>query len=501
MKMSRTVTRIGLAAAFVLCFCFSVFAATAHWNDASTTAASSAEWIQWKQAWETIQSDYEKISLTVGRSSSEINFAWYSHTNENPVVKLSTSQNMTSSRTFTGTQEKIKQQNGVQYYANKVTIDSLKENSTYYYTYTANGKESAPFQYRTHSFASFKVMLVGDPQIGASNGQVSSEGETMAKLIAARNDSYNWNKTLQIALQKNPDLSFIISVGDQIDDTANGENQEYQYAGFLYPSILKNIPLSTVIGNHDSMFDNYSNHFNNPNSFDNADSSFTLGRTAAGTDYYYTYGNALFIVLDTNNYNCQTHENVIKKAIQAHGDKKWRIVMIHQDIYGSGHDHSDSDGIVLRTQLTPIFDNYHIDVVLQGHDHTYSRTFQLTGDGKEHPAFNSSPVKAETPIEVKAPYLEANNSYNIVSSQIGGTIINPKGTVYIEANSATGSKFYSLIAVQQNYIAERSQTWTPTYAIIAIDNTTFSITTYDAMTGEILAGSSPYTIKKSAPQN
>ena len=175
--------------------------------------------------------------------------------------------------------------------------------------------------------------------------------------------------------------------------------------------------------------------------------------------------------------------------------------MIHQDIYGSGHDHSDSDGIVLRTQLTPIFDNYHIDVVLQGHDHTYSRTFQLTGDGKEHPAFNSSPVKAETPIEVKAPYLEANNSYNIVSSQIGGTIINPKGTVYIEANSATGSKFYSLIAVQQNYIAERSQTWTPTYAIIAIDNTTFSITTYDAMTGEILAGSSPYTIKKSAPQN
>ena len=28
-------------------------------------------------------------------------------------------------------------------------------------------------------------------------------------------------------------------------------------------------------------------------------------------------------------------------------------------------------GMVLRTQLTPLMDKYDIDVVLQGHDHTY----------------------------------------------------------------------------------------------------------------------------------
>ena len=38
---------------------------------------------------------------------------------------------------------------------------------------------------------------------------------------------------------------------------------------------------------------------------------------------------------------------------------------MHQDIYGSGLDHSDSDGILLRTQLTPIYDANKIDVVLQ----------------------------------------------------------------------------------------------------------------------------------------
>ena len=40
--------------------------------------------------------------------------------------------------------------------------------------------------------------------------------------------------------------------------------------------------------------------------------------------------------------------------------------------------------MILRTQLTPIFDEYDIDVVLQGHDHTYSRTKLLYGDGQTH---------------------------------------------------------------------------------------------------------------------
>ena len=72
------------------------------------------------------------------------------------------------------------------------------------------------------------------------------------------------------------------------------------------------------------------------------------------------------------------------KSIEENKDATWRVVTFHQDIYGSGYDHSDSDGIVLRTQLTPMFDEYDIDVVLQGHDHTYSRTYQLTSDGEDH---------------------------------------------------------------------------------------------------------------------
>ena len=63
---------------------------------------------------------------------------------------------------------------------------------------------------------------------------------------------------------------------------------------------------------------------------------------------------------------------------------------MHQDIYGTGLDHSDTDGMILRTQLTPIFDANDIDVVLQGHDHTYSRSKLLYGDGQTHGTYEFS---------------------------------------------------------------------------------------------------------------
>ena len=46
------------------------------------------------------------------------------------------------------------------------------------------------------------------------------------------------------------------------------------------------------------------------------------------------------------------------------------------------------------------------------------------------------------------------------------------------ANSATGSKYYELATTQQDYIAERSQNWLPSYSVIDMTANTFSIETY-----------------------
>ena len=485
MKTGKKVMAGTLAAIMVSSAAMTAYAATEHWNDGSQGATT--EWTQWKTDWETVKNDYEKVSVNIGADETQLGFAWYSKTVEQPKVRIAKTEDMKDATEFTGTQVSINIEALDGYFSNKVTVKNLEKETQYYYQVFKNGEWKKAESVKTGNPDSFSFLYVGDPQIGACKNQISSENEKMKNEIAARNDAFNWNKTLNNAMAAHPEVSFMLSAGDQV----NYADREYEYAGYLNASALASLPVSTTIGNHDSGSYQYSYHFNTPNSFDLDDTTYALGHTNAGTDYYYTYGDALFIVIDTNNYNCATHRNVIEKAVNENKDKKWRIVMFHQDIYGSGLDHSDSDGIILRTQLTPIFDEFDIDVALQGHDHTYSRSYQLSGDGKEHTAYDRNNAYGED-------YLTQNNCYTINSDLVTGTIVDPEGTVYMEANSSTGSKFYELIPAQQDYIAERSQTWTPSYSVINMTETAVTITTYDADTNKVLEGSSAYTIVKKA---
>lgn len=479
---------------------------TAEYTAYSNVYADSTEWAAWQETWKTIRSDYEKIALTPGEDATKLNFAWYSVTQETPKIKLMDA-NGNLIREYTGTQSVenaetvVENEVSVTLYPNKVTVTDLTENTSYQYQYYVDGAWSENYDYKTQSTDSFSVLYVGDPQIGASVGQDSNSKE-----YHAMNDAYNWAHTLESALGAHKDISFILSAGDQINQTSVSKDtdklqQQMEYAGFLYSPLLRSIPIATTIGNHDSKSVNYSNHFNNPNTA--VTESTTAGKTTAGTDYYFTYGNTLFVSIDTNNYNCATHENVIKEAVEKNPNVTWRVLMFHQDIYGSGYDHSDSDGIILRTQLTPIIDKYDFDAVLQGHDHTYSRTYQLSGDGQSHTAYDSASGSAAVKTEEGFnEYMKQNSCYNILTNiENKNNVIDPEGTVYFEANSSTGSKYYQLIGTQQDYIAARSQSWRPTYSVVEFTETTLTVKTYDAATNEELVAdgntATSYTIVKS----
>lgn len=514
--ISKKIIVPSLAACLIGTVALQGSAATEHWNDNSAKPAVSHEWEQWKTEWENIKTDYEKISLSPGADAQKINFAWYSRTGEQAKVRISEISDMTSTveaggtntykenfKEFQGTSQEYKQIDGVMYFANKVTVTGLKENTAYYYQYYLNGKWTKTESFRTGNTKNFSFLYVGDPQIGASKGQAASESdEKQTAELAARNDSFSWNKTLNSAVNSHPEIDFIVSAGDQINNTNDDNGQETEYAGFLSADVINNLPVATTIGNHDSKFANYKNHFNVPNAYTEEQNP-----TPAGNGYYYSYGNALFIVLNTNNYNCADHEALIKKAVASMPGATWKIVTFHQDIYGSGYDHSDSDGIILRTQLTSIFDKYDIDVVLQGHDHTYSRSYMLTSDGKNHTAYNAENIKSEytsikdnnsddtASLDSKKEFLNQNLCYNIVDKK-QDTINNPEGVLYMEANSATGSKYYNLITTQQDYIAARNQTWTPTYSVVDITEDSFTINTYDVNTGKEI--DKTFTITKKA---
>ena len=424
-------------------------------NNGLTSTSDYNDWYnnQWNDQ-ESGEMDTGKIVLTPGAKATDLNFAWYSEETGTPTVKISTNQDMSGAKTVTGSADKINKNNSFKNYtaSNKVALkDYLVENMTYYYQYSTNGVDwSDTYTYKTHSFSDYQAVLVGDPQIGASgsNGQGTQDDTDIAV------NTYAWNKTLQKALGAGgiaENASFILSAGDQIDYSSSGTNgsgeiiREQEYAGFLYPDVLRSTPLATTIGNHESMVDDYSLHYNNPNAS-------TLGSTESGGDYYYSYGDTLFISLNSNSRNVEEHRQLMKEAVASHEDAKWKVVLFHHDIYGSGSPHSDVDGANLRILFAPLMDEFNIDLCLTGHDHSYARTYQIL-DGKV--------------IETDGVSENASKAYN------------PEGTLYIAAGSASGSKFYTLNTVKKYYIAERSNTPEPTFSTIDFSGDSLTIKTYD----------------------
>ena len=392
--------------------------------------------------------DSSRIILTPGKTAKDLGFAWYSQKKGEPAVKIGKKEDLSDAQEFKGTATEINRSNQKNTYkaSNKVTVEGLfEENTTYYYSYTDDVKNPAWSEvqsYTTKKTTNFQTILVGDPQIGASG----SQGQGTADNINIAVDTFNWNKTLEQAKITAPNASFILSAGDQIDyagtDSSDGKNvRESEYAGFTYPALLRMLPLATTIGNHESKGTDYKYHYNNPNSEDG------LGSTNSGSDYYFSYGNVLFISLNSNNRNTVEHRELLKKAVESNPDAKWKVVMFHHDIYGSGQPHSDTDGANLRALFAPLMDEFSIDMCLTGHDHSYARSY-LMADG--------------TAIQYD-----------------DSVAINPEGTLYIAAGSASGSKFYKLATTKQYYIAERSNTQIPTFSTIDFSDESIVIKTYD----------------------
>lgn len=370
------------------------------------------------------------IALTPGKSISELNFSWYSTSKTASLVQIALKSSMTGSEFPTDTANSFYSTSNSAasgYYSNKATVTSLSPATSYVYRIgDGNGNWSSNYFYTTGYNAQFSFFAMGDPQIGA--GSIAS-------------DTSGWNDTITKAIKQFPNASFIMTAGDEV----NTNNSESDFTGFFSPTTLKNIPVAPALGNHDTGASNYGYHFNLPNL------SSSYGTTSPGSgDYYYTYGNALFMVLNTNNTTASTHKTFIQNTVAANPNVTWKIVMFHQDIYGSGSHALESSIVKLRNALYPIFDSYGVDIVITGHDHSYTRTYVMKGD---------------------VPQL--NQTYDT-----NGAVVNPTGTVYFALNSSSGSKYYDLNATRASYVAARSQLEVPTFSYININGSSLSFDTY-----------------------
>lgn len=409
--------------------------------------------------WSTVRTDFSKIVLAPGADESQLNFSWYSTENDVPSVQIvKASESFAEDGIYSGTSSTAyrNSESGTQYYSNKVTATGLEPATEYKYRYkTGDGAWSEEYTYITQSTDNgFGFIAVGDVQIGVGNG-------------GSEKDTERWENTLMLATEMIPDSSFIMSMGDQVD----GNKEEDQYAGFLYPSILRNLPISTLAGNHDCDVPNLSWHFNNPNQTN-------YGETNAGGDYYYSYGDVLVIALNSNavlkstksdNAIAVEHRKCIEEAIASNPYAKWRIVTFHQDIYGYPDHYSDAEVKECRNQLYPIIDDYDIDVVLTGHGHNFTRSYQME---------NNLPVK------------EDGVDYN--SSNV--SVSNPNGTVYFELSTAASKNYENNKPGSSGHIANSfAVNGVQSFSLVKVTDSTFTVETYRTDTAEMYDS---YTINK-----
>ena len=455
--------------------------------DIAQTMGTTAQWDRWEKEWETLKNDWTQISLSPGSNATELNFAWYTpkqtnddHSNANvPKLIIGEGRNMKNAKVYEAEQTAVKDEqdnNGETYNSNKVTATGLKENKTYYYSYDNGNGYTKPAAYTTKSTNNFSFAFVGDPQIGSSNELKGKDTKEFydAQSNAVKSDAFNWSSTLNAALEKTDDqLSFVVSAGDQIQTTKkklpnkDASKSEIEYTGYLSPEALKSLPVATTVGNHDADNANYTYHFNRTNASE-------LGSNkVVGGDYYFKYGNALFIMLNTQDTNVAEHKQFIEQTVAANKDCKWRIVTLHQDIYGSAEHSNEPEITNLRYQLTPIFEQNDIDAVLTGHDHAYSRSKMLLGGTKANDYTDEKDQKYLT-------YLKSimdEKAIETVKKQ-GSSVINPEGVLYMTAGSSSGSKYYDLVPRQQTYIAHRWQEDVPTYSVVDVTENSLTINTY-----------------------
>ena len=371
--------------------------------------------------------EQKALNLTIGEDETRMNLTWYANTNTSGTVQLAKAGAMINGEfpsQFTTVEATNNQANDKGFYYNQATLANLEENTKYVYRVVNGDQVSKIYDFTTKDFdGSYNFIFAGDPQIGASG--------------SASKDTEGWDKTLSDSINKfNP--NFILSAGDQVN-TASDENQ---YSGYLDHEELTSVPQATTIGNHDSSSNAYTQHFNLPNET-------AKGETAAGTDYWYVYNNTLFMNINTNNTSTAEHKAFMKEAIKENQDVRWKVVVFHHSVYSVASHSVESSILKRREELTPVFDDLGIDVVLMGHDHVYVRSNMMKG----------MKVSQETK--------------DLTS------VTDPEGILYLTANSASGSKYYDIKTnISTDFVAKMDQSKQRSISNIEVSENSFKVTTY-----------------------
>ena len=367
--------------------------------------------------------------LTIGKDGTERNFTWYANTKEKgkfEFAKLNSEKDFKDATVLDAT---VKETNKDGFSSNQVTLDGLEPDTEYMYRFSNGDTVSEVKTFKTGGTGDFSFFAAGDPQIGSGGPLNGKEG---------------WDKTLNLLPELDSSASFLLSLGDQVQA---GKDEE-EYDAYINREGFNGLTLAPIIGNHDDRGNAHEEHFKVSNVQNE-------GKSNAGSNYYYVYNNTLFICLNSNNKDYGEHKVTIEKAIAENPNVKWRVVTFHHPPYTVARHALDKYITDMRSTLVPILKENKIDLVLNGHDHVYTRTHVMDG--------TKPIIEWENGEEGKAP----------------SEYVNPKGIIYVTTNSASGSKFYDIMQDKKfEYSAVKNQEKVPNISNVKVTDNSIEVTTY-----------------------
>ena len=248
-------------------------------------------------------------------------------------------------------------------------IKNLQPEKTYVYRVGDGGKNddtwSEWFQIKTPKIdknAPYSFIYFGDAQI-----KVKSE----------------WSRVIRKSYQMMPEVDFMYHAGDLINHSeSDREWGEWFYAGSF---IHATVPSIMTPGNHE---------YDNQKLASLWTHQFTLPKNGPldelkETCYALDYQNMKLISIDARSFELHEYSKKAQTkwldSVLASNTQKWVTLTIHYPILPTIE---GKENIELKKAIKPLLDKYNVDLVLQGHNHSYARGHAFN-DGTGKPIVNN----------------------------------------------------------------------------------------------------------------
>lgn len=166
--------------------------------------------------------------------------------------------------------------------------------------------------------------------------------------------------------------SFLLHPGDLV---STGKNREH-WLNHFFPGmrpLINHVPFYPVLGNHEQNAKHYYDYVSLPD-----------------PEYYYAFdfGNARFFMVDTNQKvnPGSVQFKWLEKELAA-SKAKWKFVCHHHPPYSSDENdygnlwksNRGRHGDLRARELVPLYEKHGVDLVWNGHIHSYERTWRILG--------------------------------------------------------------------------------------------------------------------------